>query len=479
MKQNFLIKNGFRDRVTRLWAYPKIKFGMGLLLFALFLFLQPLASPFAVAMPWLPALKFDKNGLTGDNEKLLSDLENRIKLEAGDPKEAMLEIVREAQKELNEMAVRFKDLSDDKVTLLKELLGADDKGIRTILQKQGEVLKKLQENIDRKPEDMSTRAQVVRWRDANKDALLKIKNGETASLTPLEVRLNSPMLPANTYSGAYIPRPEFEAGATEIIRPRLSFWDYITKGRAGSAVYVWVNKTSPEGAAAWIGPGVAKPGVSLELASEVSNAKKVAASEKVALELLEDVEGFASYIEQELKFQVDKATNEALISAVGSGTSPAGIRTYSVLYSVAGIKTINPNYHDALVAAVAQLRAGNLDGAVTIFVNPIDNANMRLTKAVSQGQLFNPSALDATVVEDNNIPIGYFQAAILQYYNVKIYKDYTVTYGWENDDFTKNLVTLVGERRIHQYVKTPHTGAFIYDTFANVLAAIESEALPA
>jgi hypothetical protein len=34
---------------------------------------------------------------------------------------------------------------------------------------------------------------------------------------------------------------------------------------------------------------------------------------------------------------------------------------------------------------------------------------------------------------------------------------------------------LVGERRIHQYFKEPHTGAFVYDSFADVKAAISAE----
>src|SRR5690606_5459061 len=104
----------------------------------------------------------------------------------------------------------------------------------------------------------------------------------------------------------------------------------------------------------WIGPGVAKPGVSLELASEVSTAKKVAASEKVAMELLEDVEGFTSYIESELRFQVDKETNDVLMSHAGSATIPKGIQACSVAYTLVGVETSNPNYWDALIAIETQ-----------------------------------------------------------------------------------------------------------------------------
>lgn len=471
-----LTRNGFRQRMFLLKSYPIFKQGFSLICVILFFALLGAkgVAGAGIKYAFAPLLKFDKDGLTGENLKFMESLQQRMKLEPDSKaKDEILKLIDDSKKEFIELATRLKDIDGDKVALLKELLGADDKGIRTILQKQGEMLKKLEEAGNKQQEDYSIRAQVIKWREANKDSLLKLKNGEKATLTALEVRLNSPMTPSNSLNGsAYIPRPEFEAGATEIVRPRLTFWDYLPKGRTSSAVYVWVNKKNPEGAAGWIGPGVAKPGVSLELASEISNAKKVAASEKVALELLEDVEGFASYIESELKFQVDKETNAKLMASAGSATIPKGIQNYSVTYTLAGVVTDNPNNWDAIRAVVAQLRSGNLDGAVTVFINPIDKANMDLTKLASQAQFYKPEMPDATIVEDNNIAVGYFQAAILSNYNVKIYKDYTVTYGWEMDDFTKNLVTLVGERRLHEYVKENHTGSFIYDTFANVKAAI-------
>jgi len=481
MKRNYLIRDGFRNRVIHLCSMPKVRLGIGVMFVGLLALMFWFAdvdhdsgTMFAEGFPLMYGLKFDKQGLSDDNLKFVNDLEKRIKMEPdSNAKSELTKLLNEATKEMTEFATRFKDLDQDKINLLKELLGADEKSIRSIMVKQGEALKKLQDKLDQGPEDLSVRSQIVKWRDSNKDALVKLKNKEQATLSPLEIRLNSPMTAANTLNAsAYIPRPEFESGATDIVRPKLTFWDTLTKGRTSSSVYVWVNKKNPAGAAAFIGPGIAKPGVSLELASEISNAKKVAASEKVALELLEDIEGFASYIEQELKFQVDKATNTALMTGVLSATVPAGIRTLSTTYTLAGVSTTNPNYWDVIRAVVAQLRAGNLEGAVTVFINPVDKANMDLTKAISQGQLFVPGQPDATIIEDNNIPVGFFQAAILQYYNVKIYKDYTVTYGWENDDFTKNLVTLVGERRLHVYSKQNYTGFAIYDSFANVQAAI-------
>jgi hypothetical protein len=390
----------------------------------------------------------------------------------------------------DEMGAYLKALSDHKTEELnKQLAGKADKGeieklreelkainheaVKTEVIRLAGIVKAMNESGASGPKVKDVKAQVKDWVTENKTALESIKAGHKADLTALVVKLNSPMLPSNTYNGsAYLPQPEFQAGATEIVRLRPTFWDYLKKGRTGSAAYVWINKKNPEGAAAFIGPGVAKPGVSFEIATEISNAKKIAVSEKCATELLEDIDGMASWIEQEITYQLKQKANTTLMTGTASSTVPAGIQTISTTYSLTTVKTTNPNNWDAIRACVAQLRSGNLEGPVTAFMNPVDYANMVLTKAQSQGQLFVPAETGATIVEDNNVPVGYVQVALLDYYKVLIYKEFMLAFGWENDDFTKNLVTAIGEMRIHQFFSENHTGAFIYDTFDNIKTAL-------
>lgn len=384
---------------------------------------------------------------------------------------AYLEKEIKAAKEDPEIKKELKTLKDA-IAALKpdtELLN----NLKEEVKKTNEAIEGMKEQSKKVNTD-GIKAQVTAWVKKNKALLDNIKSGTKCDLPAMELKLNSPMLPSNTYNGsAYLPIPEFAPGATEIVRVQPTFWDYIKKGRTGSAVYVWVNKKNPEGAAAFIGPGVAKPGISFEIATEISNAKKVAASEKVATELLEDIDGMVSWVEMELRYQLMAKVNTTLMTGVSSATVPAGIQTISVPYSLTTVLTTNPNTWDAIRAAVAQLRSGNLQGPVTAFLNPIDYANMVLTKAISQGQYMNnPPETGAVIVEDNNIPVGFVQIALLDYYKILIYKDFQITFGWENDDFTKNLVTAVAEMRIHQFFSENHTGAFIYDELADIQAAI-------
>ena len=331
--------------------------------------------------------------------------------------------------------------------------------------------------------ELTLRGQIEAWVEANKTALEGIRNKKKMPLEPMELNTRvatSPMLPANTYVGTGLPVPFYEPGVHDVVRVQPTFWDYVTKGATDSPVYAWVNKTNPQGAAGFVGPGVLKPAISFQLTTAISNYKKIAATDKVAQELLWDVKGMETLIKDELRYQILIALNSALLAGAGSATVPTGIRNLSVAYTLVGVETTNPNYMDALRAAVAQLRSGNLTGPITIFINPVDSANMDLTKATTSGNYMLPpfvtsdgrTIAGAAVVEEPGIPVGFFQAGFMQYYRVLIYKGLILTFGWENDDFTKNLITYLGEMAIHQFFNTQYTGAFIYDSFANVLAAI-------
>ncbi len=47
--------------------------------------------------------------------------------------------------------------------------------------------------------------------------------------------------------------------------------------------------------------------------------------------------------------------------------------------------------------------------------------------------------------------------------------------GYENDDFTKNLMTILVEARTVHYIKNNHLNAFVQGDFATAIAAITSD----
>lgn len=370
-----------------------------------------------------------------------------------------------------------------------EALADDKQGVMALLREQGLRIEKIENAGNAGPSKIVTvRQQLEKYVEENKEAIKQIRAGKQGiGLTALEIDLRAatvPMTPANT-----ITSTGYGFGASDlngiqmndIPRNNLTFWDYVTKGRTKSNVYRYANKTNPQGAAGFIAPGELKPYISFEVEVVSATDKKVAAADKVALELLEDIDQFESWVKDELRYQVKLAVNTAAMTSDGSDPdSITGIQSLSVAFTQTGLSTPNPTYADAIRSVVAQMRSGNLAGEITVFISPIDGANMDMAKATTSGVYMLPPfatangkvIAGATIVEDNNIPVGSFQAAFLQYYKILILKDMYITFGWEMDDFRKNLLTYLCEMRLIQAFNEQYTGAFVFDTFANVLAAI-------
>jgi hypothetical protein len=423
-------------------------------------------------------ITLNKDGATGDNLELLNGLEKRF-AELPDvlSKEEIKTEVRTALKgflkEDGSLAVDIQKLTD--------LMGEDDKGIRSILKKQGEAIAEIQAKGDGIIKDMSVRSQVAAWMETNKKTIEAIRAGENQTLPQMQIRAAITMTDAASLgSSAYLPRPGVQPGVIDLVRTQPTFWDRLTKGRTNLNPYIWVNKTNKQGNAEFIGEGVLKPLASFELETESSVPKKVAERMKASTELLYDVDGMTSMIENELRFEVMVAANAAVLTGVASSTNPKGVTQYASGYTLTTIDPVaTPNNSDAIRAAIAQLQSLNFGANLTAFINPIDAANMDLAKGTEGIYVLPPfTSADGRVIAgvqvivDNNIAVGYLLIGDMTKYKVLMYQDFFVQWGWENDDFSKNLVTVIGEMRFHQWVSANHAGAFIYDTFANIKTAI-------
>jgi hypothetical protein len=377
-----------------------------------------------------------------------------------------------------------------------DALKVETDALKAILKVQGETITALETAGKTALKDPSLKGQIKAWLEKGevKSALKSIKAGSMATIPEFELDMSAMTAKApatmtfatvDAGGSAYLPVPQVDRAVIDLVRIQPTFFDYLIKGRTSSAAYVWINKINKQGpatAAMFIGEGVLKPLASFELETEISNAKKIAERMKASTEILEDIDGFASLIENELSYEVRMAVNNALLSGTLSSTVPAGITTIASAYTLTGISVDNPNNFDAIRAAVAQLRNLNFFSNLVVFINPVDAANMELTKADDSGVYMLPpfTSADGTriagvrIVEDNNIAVGNLLVADLSKFKVLIYKDFRIAWGWENDDFSKNLITVIGEMRLHSFHSANHTGAFLYDSFADIKAAIDS-----
>jgi hypothetical protein len=364
--------------------------------------------------------------------------------------------------QLNDLAAKAE--ANNNETLSKEVI------------RVAEELKALKENGKQNNADMSIKGQIAAYLAANNEKYEAFKRGEAKAFSiPLDLKVAGTMLVStNINPTTYLPNREIVPSFTDIARNQPFLENYINSAGTSSARIVWVNKVNPDGNAAMTAEGVLKSLIDFDLATEESSAKKVTDRIKISTEMLEDIDFISAAIESELRYQIDIKVDEQLLVGDGIGGNLKGITEYASAYSLTTILTTNPNNADAIIAAKTQIETQNFMATIA-FVNPIDKANMKLTKTTTGERLVSLNTDEDTgvqVVSSNQIPVGYVLVCDPSKYIKRDYKNFTISYGWENDDFSKNLVTVLGERRLHAYASDNNTGAFIYDTFDNIKTAI-------
>jgi len=378
----------------------------------------------------------------------------------------------------------------------KEATAKEVGELRQAMITQGEELKALKEAQKAALPDRKTIAAQIRVAlekdDATKQAWARFKAHESNSFgTDGKGNANIALegtraaitmtVGGSTGSSAFVPTPEITPGLVDLARNQPFLENYANTSNTASSRIVWAEKYNPQGNAGFIGEGVVKPLISFEIRTMESYAKKVADKIKVSTEMLDDIDFIAQEIETELRYKIDIQVDASLLTGAGDGTSGAtdlkGLTSYVGGYTLTNIQTSTPNDFDAIRAAAAQVVSLNFSPNI-VFINTIDGANMDLTKDL-QGRPLAMEYKDAngklyrlTVVETNQIPVGYFLLGDMTRFKIRNYQPFSISYGWVNDDFEKNLVTIIGERRLHAFVAANDTGAFVYDTFAVVKTAI-------
>lgn len=233
------------------------------------------------------------------------------------------------------------------------------------------------------------------------------------------------------------------------------------------------------GDATWVPEGGMKPSMDATLSEKTITAGKVALTVKLTEETLTDLPQLVAEIRAEIINRIGLAEEEGILNGAGEGGQIKGVATDMPGFSLGTFKIEKANTYDVIVAAYTQVvSVSNMAYRPNIvLMNPIDYAQMQLTKDVN-GQYLRPFQVGdelipglrveaSTAVKQGDIVLGDFN-----YLNIRDVWSLTITFGWENDDFTKNLVTMIGEKRLMAYIKAQYKTAFVKDTIANVITAI-------
>ena len=284
----------------------------------------------------------------------------------------------------------------------------------------------------------------------------------------------------STNTTGQIPQAEREAGITRIVKRNPFILELVNVGTIMSNVWEWVEQKNADGGAGMTAEGAAKSLADFDLVVASANVKKVTAYIKVTKEMLDDVALMRSEIDQELTELINLKIDDQLLNGTGLTVNLSGINQTATAWAAGAFAlTIpTPNVFDVIRTAINQVRV-NLFEPNYIVMHPTDVTKMDLAKA-SDGHYVLPPFIsnDGTtvsgirVVSNTGVTVDNFLVGDFTKYGVRFKEGLTINVGYENDDFTKNLVTILAEARLVGRVKSNHYGAFVKGVISTSITAL-------
>lgn len=265
--------------------------------------------------------------------------------------------------------------------------------------------------------------------------------------------------------------------------------EFANTGKTSKPVYSYVDYIPGEGDVNFIAEGNEKPQLDLDITVKSETPVKAAGYEILTDESIQDIPRLESNAKNLLFKKYLLKRQNGILFGDGIGANPLGITAIASAFNPAswvGAKVKSPNLYDAIVAAANMIftTVSYTDDVEyypnVCFVNPGDFSAWKLQKDLNNGYLFpsvtmfNNKELDGIkIVPKNKIPAGKILIGDFTKLNIIDYIAYSVRIGWINDQFIKNLFTMLGEGRFFVYVKNLDQRAFVYDDIDTIIAAIE------
>ena len=280
------------------------------------------------------------------------------------------------------------------------------------------------------------------------------------------------------YSGN-VALSTLEPGVNRISRPVRRMREISNVGTTLSKFVTYIQQTV-QATAGWVAEAGDKLNgqVSYEEVSE--EVKKVAGYIKVSKEMLADLAFVRSEINMDLMEAIEQNIDDAILNG-GGGTSLIGLIGNIPTFAAGSFAATVPsaNISDVIRIAKAQIEAANFM-PTHVVLNPEDVAKIELTKAQDGAYTYpmflnmNMNVAGLIVVSSNNITAGTLVVGDFTKLNIKFREDVNLQVGYENDDFTRNMVTILAEARLVSYVKGNDVNAFVEADIATAIAAIDA-----
>jgi HK97 family phage major capsid protein len=263
-------------------------------------------------------------------------------------------------------------------------------------------------------------------------------------------------------------------GVLALPQRRMTVRDLITPGTMDGNALEYVKETGFTNNAGMVAEGAKKPESSIKFDLVSTTAKVIAHFVKASRQILSDASQLASIVDGRLRYGLAFKEEQQLLNGDGTGQNLLGIiphaSAFVAPFDPAGTETNIDNIRLAMLQAfLAEYPA---TGHV---MNPVDWARIELLKDTTGRYIIgNPQgSIGATLW---NLPVVETQAISVDKFLTGAFKlgaqlfdrwQARVEVATENeDDFVKNMVTILAEERLALAVYRPE--AFIYGDFGNL-----------
>lgn len=366
---------------------------------------------------------------------------------------------------------------------IKSITAQTVKGLESALKTQGAVLDQM------KSQGAEGSAKKQTLRDAIKSALIDqedqlkaLSQGEKIEID-LDVKAVGSITGGNVIGSnanlepmpqriGIINTPQFVPFITELI----------DSGTTNRANIEWIDEKNQEGDCEFVVEGAIKPQLDMDFEPFLSSAKKIAGFIKVGEESLLDFDWLAGEIEKKLRRRHDIEKERGIIFGDSSNAGEFDGITKNASAFVGGTLagTIpTPNNYDVIRASIAQIvNIGKGEFMPNyVLVNPDDAGAMDLEKGTDGHYMFPPFVVNTPegvqqvsmvrVIEKPQITAGSFVIGDFSKSHEREYVPFSIRVGYTDDDFKRNMRTIIGESRCHHFISSVEYNAFIFDTFAN------------
>lgn len=360
-------------------------------------------------------------------------------------------VLKERGEEGIELKTSFQQSTEKLVRLEEDMQKASDQLAR-MQSGSPEQRKSIREMLEEKAADMKS------YRSGHME-LLEIEGKAAAAIT------------SATGSAGTLIQPDRETTPLLAPQPRLWLRDLLPVIPTASNAVEWVQEKSRESnAAIQTAEGAAKAQSDIDFELKTDSVKTIAHWTTQSRQVMDDAPQLAAIIEQMLRYGLNAAEEAQMLLGAGTGVNMNGIMTQATSY-VSTAEVATDTRIDRIRRAILQAESA-LYPASSVAMNHADWAEIEMTKTDDKGYLFaNPvnsttprlwglPVLSAPSMTAGTFVTGGFSTGAM------IYDRELTTVriaDMDQDDFIKNMVKVLVEKRVMLAVKRP--ASFIKGNF--------------